>query len=435
MRNAAAVAMAAVLAVLLVLGAFGFRIPASSKSTAETVADGPTLHEALSAVNSSIGLEGGGPWALFSVYGIAAPVPFSPNLIGYAHTNVTVNSCSQAFDGLTLWNGTLPLFNGTFNSGTAPFWQLAYFSNSTQQILLATDVLGQASLYPPIAYPSACMPWYDFPGSSANWTSANNIPEIDSSVAARVAWDAALQGSVTVGDSISVNEPETEIITVGPGVFMGLGDAVSAYGVYFDRCGEVGVVGIQPLIAAGVGSTGQLIGTANLTHNCALIKSGVGVYDSEYDLLFSPPSINSGPLTTQIAAGFQVAIALPNGTLGNFYDEVGLANWMTSWNLTTSSGQILPLGTPNCRSWVSSVADCVASSSGWYAVILSAGGEWVNSYGALPGGGVGWSEPVTALVSHQQLVIVLPSSWTVSGDQANVTSTVSTSTVLGSISL
>jgi hypothetical protein len=32
----------------------------------------------------------------------------------------------------------------------------------------------------------------------------------------------------------------------------------------------------------------------------------------------------------------------------------------------------------------------VSNLSGWYAFVLSAGGAWINTYGALPGGGVGW---------------------------------------------
>jgi hypothetical protein len=84
---------------------------------------------------------------------------------------------------------------------------------------------------------------------------------------------------------------------------------------------------------------------------------------------------------------------------------------------------------------VGEVADCVANNSGWFAVILSAGGEWLDSYGSLPGGGAGWSEPNTALVSHQQLVIVVPSGWNLSGDRFSPISTITTSTVTGIFTL
>jgi hypothetical protein len=68
-------------------------------------------------------------------------------------------------------------------------------------------------------------------------------------------------------------------------------------------------------------------------------------------------------------------------------------------------------------------------------VILSQSGEWINSYGLQPNGTRGWAEPVTALVSHQQLVLIAPSSWNLTGDVLAVSSTVSSSTVLGSLTL
>jgi len=416
------------------VGAF-FLLEPRSGNASSVVNDGPTLDQALAALNSSVQAQNGGPWALFSVYGIAAQVPFSPNLIGYSNTNVTVNACGPAFNGLTLWNGSIPQFNGTFNSGTAPFWQLAYFSNVSQEILVATDVMGNAHVFPPIPYPSSCMPWYDFPGNTADWTSPSEFPVVDSPLAAQVTWNSVLQGSTTVGQWVARMGPAVEIITAGPGIFMGLGDTVSAYGIFFDRCGELGVAGVQPLVGVGVGSNGTWLGSSNLTHNCALLKSGPPGYSADYDLLFSPPFVNIASSTTFATAGYQVAIAYPNGTVSGFYDEVGLANWMTSWNLTNSSGAQLPLGPSTCDSWVPSISDCRSDSTGWYAVILSQSGEWINSYGALPGGGVGWSEPVTALVSHQQLVIVAPSSWNLAGDKLTVNSTVSTSTVIGSLTL
>jgi len=435
----AAVVLVVAIVLLLLLVAVAFRsanIASPSPPPPLPEADGPTFHQALASLNSSVANESGGPWALFSVYGVAAQLPFSPNLIGYpAGENITVNHCGQLFNGLTLWNGTIPLFTGTFDSGTAPFWQLAYFSNVSQEMLVATDVMGAAHVFPPIPYPNSCMPWYDFPGNAANWTAPSEFPVVDSSLAAQVAWNSVLQGSTTVGQGVARMGPAVGIITAGPGIFMGLGDTVSAYGIFFDRCGELGVAGVQPLVGVGVGSNGAWLGSSNLTHNCALLKSGPPGYSGGYVLLFSSPSIIAASTTTFAMAGYQVADAYPNGTVAGFYDEVGLANWMTSWNLTTPSDSRLPLVMPACTSWVPSVDDCVANSSGWYAVVLSGSGEWINSYGALPNGTVGWSEPVTALVSHQQLVIVAPSSWNLTGDILTVNSTVSTSTVIGSLAL
>ena len=149
---------------------------------------------------------------------------------------------------------------------------------------------------------------------------------------------------------------------------------------------------------------------------CAAIFPATELSTASTDLPFASPIINATATTTLATIGFQVAIAYPNGTLSNFYDEIGLANWMTGWNLSTSSGSALPLATPVCKEWAPALTNCPANDTGWYAVLLSSGGEWINSYGATPNG-TSWSIPIDALVSHQQLVIVTPSSWNLSGDK------------------
>ncbi|MGD0249313.1 MAG: hypothetical protein ABSB97_00240 [Thermoplasmata archaeon] len=400
----------------------------SGNATSGPQPDGPTMYQALSAVNASIRDVSGGPWALFSVWGVAAQSPFSPNVVGYPSENDTVNSCGQEFNGLTLWNGTMPVFHGTFDSGTAPFWQFAFFSNTTEDILLATDVLGTPHVFPPMTYPWPCNAWYDLGTDASRWTIPPGTFPVDSPAAVQVALDHVDQ------NRLARNAPEVELITVGPGIFDGFGD-VSGYGVFFDRCGLVGVAGgAEPLVLVGESAQGQWGETENLTHGCALPVSGYGALDATYDMMFSPATVVNGSSTAQATVPFQVAIALPNGTLTNDDDAWGLANWMASLNLTTPTGQNLPLGVSACRSWVASTAECTADPTGWYALLLSSNGEWLNSYGVSPNG-TAWSVPVDALVSHQQLLIVCPSSWNLSGDSLSVTSTVLTSKVVGSISL
>jgi hypothetical protein len=210
------------------------------------------------------------------------------------------------------------------------------------------------------------------------------------------------------------------------------------YLVAFDRCGLMDVAGVQTRIFAAANwsaPSGQAAGELG-GGNCAALNSSQGEPGAQYDLLFSNVSEQQSSSTAWITVPFQVALAYEsNGTLLGDYDGWGLANWMTDWNLTTSSGAPLPVAGSGCAAWVPALADCASNESGWYAVVLSASGEWINSFGVQPGGAVGWSEPVTALVSHQELVIVCPSSWNMEGDSLNVTSTISTSTVSGSVAL
>jgi hypothetical protein len=395
-------------------------------------ADGPTLDQALSAANRSLDGLAGGPWALFSIYGVAAQAPFSPNVLSYPSQNRTVNACQAQLNGLTLWNGTMPIFDGTPDSGTAPFWQFGYYSNESQELLLVTSVLGTVHAFSPMALNGSCSPWYDI-GNPENWVEALSEPIPDSPGVAQSALEAInLQVSANWLDQ---NSPIVEIYTSGPGVFDGLGDLRGAVGVVFDRCGLVDVTGIQPSLqwTESLGGTnGSLF---NASTNCAMLSHPYFAGYGSYELVYNSSGTSTFSMTAQYRTPFQVSMRFHTGGVPINYDGWGLANWMTNWTLNTSSGTKLPMGAVGCGGWVPSISDCLANQSGWYVVVLSASGEWVNSYGALPGGGAGWSESVTAIVSNQQLVVVMPSSWPGAGDLVNVTSTVSTSAVLGSTTL
>ena len=409
-----------------------FSIHGLHASTQLPASDGPTLYQAIAEANSSIASTSGGPWGLFSIYGVAAQSNYSPNVEGYPLENQTVNACQSQFPGLTLWNGTMPVFNGSLDSGTAPFWQFGYFSNATDQVLLATNTLGSVHVYPPMSSDGPCSPWSDL-GNPENWVKLLD-PFLPNSP------NLAQAALAQIGQKIGMNwidrfSPTVELYTSGPGVFDLLGDLGGAAGIIFERCGLSGVTGLQPLLQWGESLQGTNGSFLNGTTNCAMLNqpyfAGYGTYDLE------PASTNETTLpgTDQIRSSFQVAMVSHNGSAPTSYDGWGLANWMTSWNLTSASGQHLPPATPGCRSWVPAATSCLANVSGWYVVILSAAGEWVNSYGALPNGGNGWVVPVTALVSHQQVVIVFPSAWNVTGDSLGVFSTVSTSSVTGAFPL
>lgn len=427
----------AIAVVLVIAGGVGtyLLLAHPSEGSPTVVNDGPTFYQVLSSANESVTNTTGGPWSLVSVIGIASPIPFSPNVAGYLRLNVTVNSCQQQFQGLTLWNGSLPTFAGTFNSGTAPFWQLGYYSQVTQQVLIATDTSGVSRVYAPMSITNNCTyAWTTFrydPGSWVNQIYANGSLPVDSSTAAGVAWANLDRGW------IGQNSPLAEVYALGPGMMTGTGDVTGgSWEVYFMGCGLEGNAGIRPIYAAGVSREGAWEGALNGTRNCVTLNSSGPVIDRGLNKFsFYSPTTVSGAGTTWIETPYQVEVTELNGSFYGYYDGWGVANWMTKFNVTNSSGKPLPLGSPRCDSWVPAVSDCVADPSGWYAVVLSAGGQWVNSFGLQLNGTVGWAAPVTAFVSHQQLVIVAPASWTVAEETLTVASTVSVAAITGSLTL
>ena len=432
-------ALAIVVAIVVGVAAVGvgwWVYSQSGSSGTVTRDDGPTLYAAYDATDALVRNASGGPWVLFWGVGIAAQAAFSPNVLNYfTSENLTVNNCEAMYNGLTIWNGSIPIFNGTLNSGTAPFWQFAFYSNATNRILFATDVLDRITVYPsePNAYLIGnCMPWYDLsiPPDPGNWTRDLQASSANSPTVAGVATTLIGQGI------LDQKSPWAELFYLGPGMYGGTAAVTESVAAYFDRCGLEGVSGFQPLDLVATTESGGNPFLDNESTICALLNSAnsLHLYPAYYQFEFSASTIQTKGSTLQAATPYQAEIRWYNYSNVSS-DAWGLANWLTSWNLTTSAGQHLPLATPICESWAPSVSNCGANSSGWYGVVLSASGEWTNSYGALPGGGVGWSEPVTALVSHQQFVIVTPSSWNVTSDVLSVSSTVSTSTVVGSDTL
>ncbi|MGD0588359.1 MAG: hypothetical protein ABSA63_06150 [Thermoplasmata archaeon] len=432
-REPVVVVFVVVVVLLLVLATVAFRSANISSPSSPPKSEGPTFYQVLASLNGSVRNVSGGPWSLVSVIGIASPIPFSPNVANYFLTNISVNSCQQQFNGLTMWNGSLPVFDGTSDSGTAPFWQLGYYSEASQTMLIATSVSGEAHVYAPMPLASNCTnSWTTFrynPNFWVNQVYANGTLPVDSSVAARVAWANLDRGW------IGQNAPLAEVYALGPGMITGTGDVYGGnWEVYFMGCGVAGFTGIRPDYAAGVSREGEWGGALNLTRNCVTLNSTGPVIDRGINkFFFSPPSPVIGAVTAWIDVPYQVGVTALNGSFYGYYDGWGVANWMTRWHVSNLSGMTLPLGSPGCDSWVPAVSDCIANASGWYAVILSASGEWVNSYGIQSNGTVGWAEPVTAFVSHQQFVLIVPSPWNLAGDTLAVASTVNVCDVTGSI--
>lgn len=428
-----------------VFGGWYFLVEDKSSPPAPTIRDdGPTFYQALAALNSSVSNQTGGPWSIFSVMGIAAEEPYSPSVKGYVAFNASlaVNGCQAALNGLTMFNGTIPPFNGTFNSGTAPFWQFAWYSNTTSQVLVGTDVLGVPRVFPSFSLQNNCTHgWGDFGLDPTRWVNqiyANGSLPADSTMAAQVVWNHVDTGY------LDRHQPLAELYTSGPAMLAATQDLPSGIlGVDFVSCGLAGFTGYGTGWPAGYGMAyysgvnrnGSYAGHFNGTTNCFLGNTATvpGAVTGAYELVLSNATASSGSNTTRVNATSLVNFALTGG--GLYTDTWGLANWMVGLNVTTPTDQGLPVAAPGCPHWVSSISGCQANASGWYAVLLSASGGWLASYGLTPGGQAGWSVPVTAMVSHQELVVIVPRAWSVAGDTLSVTSTTPYATVTGSIAL
>jgi hypothetical protein len=394
------------------------------------VADGPTLYQALTSVNSTVQKVSGGPWLLFSYLGIAAPLPFNPGLFGFSGngTGESLAACGDAFPGTSLWNASsIPTFHGGIASGTAPFWQFEFASSAAKDVTIATVVRGSALVFPPIAPTSPC--WLPAGGAVAasylDWV--NPLP-VDTHVQALNAYTALGRSFQTANPKIAEvfangYVPLTDAFNHGPGG-----------GVQFLLCGEAGFAGVQPKGVVGEWPNGTVQSVFRGTLTCTpLAASGTPYTFAKYVVENS-----TGPLEEYVSPGLSglkvrilAGVALSNGT-GN--DAAGLATWMVTLRLLNSAGQSLPASTPSCQSWVANVSECKSSGLGWFAVLFSAGGSWRDDYPSL-NSITEWSVPNVVIANEELLLVVIPASWNPASDTLTFSGSTATPSVSGSNSL
>jgi hypothetical protein len=398
----------------------------SPSSTPPVVNDGPTLYEALRSTNVSVDATMGGPWTLEQVYGVASPIPADPGSWGWGEYDQTLVSCQAAFNGLTIWNGTMPLFNGTFNSGTAPFWQIVYYSNSTQQLLVATDVSGEVRVYAPIPLTSECAeksglgyePWL-----WKSFWSQDGYPG-DTPTMASDDWNVMAHSYVDW-----LGRPVGELYLFGADQF-GSGMPHANQINYF-TCGTTGAVGATPGLAI-FGSTDEPNYTGNSwNYTLGCTPTTNSWTPTPLEMAFSNTTVATGTGTMVLRQSFTLIMTGSPPYSGPGYNSRGITSWMVSLNLTNRSGDHLPISGSGCGSWVPSLTDCI-EMSGWYAVLLGPDGTWDGSYGATHLG-QSWTYPVLPIANNETIAVIIPSTWNVTGDTLEVTSTTSELPLSGSV--
>ncbi|MGC2205230.1 MAG: hypothetical protein WA719_04810 [Thermoplasmata archaeon] len=421
-------AVAIVLVVVLAGAATYLLVDSGTASRSAVVGDGPTFYQALNSVNASVAELEGGPWTISEVYGVASPVPADPGSWGWGEYDRTLASCQAAFNGLTIWNGTIPLFNGTLNSGTAPFWQLVYYSNASQQLLVATDILGALTVYPPIAFSSECAEQSGLgyePWASSYFWSFEGFPGNTPTMAGD-AWNVMARSYVAW-----LGEPVGELYLFGA-TYFGSGQP-AADQVNFFTCGTPGAVGATPGLAI-YGSTDESSysdNSFNYTLGCTPTSDNWTAIP--LDITFSNATLETGTSPSVVGEKFQFRNGIPPN-LSPGFNTRGVTSWMISLELTNSSGSALPLAGSDCSTWVPSLGDCEANASGWYAVLVAPDGGWEGSFGA-SGAGPSWNYPVLPIANNESFAVVVPQSWNISGDTLSVSSTTPDLPLTGSFTI
>lgn len=384
------------------------------------IGNGITFSRAWNPVNASLGSVPGGPWKLTSVIGIAPEAPEFPvpTFGQYVGLNTTMAICGN-LTGVTVWNSSsIPIFTGSLNSGGAPFWSFV-LKNSSASFLYVTSILGVDRIYPS----TVSTPCIVAAGGSG-WGPLNQSITNDTPLIAGLAYSAG-------GENFSVrHSPLAEYYVLGGSQLIEPDASPLGWIVNYFRCDIVGVSGRQNYTAVGV--------LANGNQHATFIDNGwLNCTYSSYILDFGQPSAITtlfGSSGQYFIVPFQVVMPPSRTSPGYYYDGWGLQSWMTGLRLNGSGGTGLASTPASCQQWVTNVSECPSNGSGWFAVLLSQDGSWLDSYPSAHNA-TNWSIPNMLITSHDRLVIVLPSGWSTAGDTLAVASTVSQVGVSGSTPL
>jgi len=398
--------------------------------------DGPTLYQALGRVNATVRNTSGGPWILFSYIGFAPEGPFSPAAYGFeGGDNATLRDCQSQFNGLTVWNGSyIPIFNGSFASGNATFWQFEFFSNRSQEVIVATDVLGVPTVYAPLPLSNACIRQSNMEYAAPTYVSWVNPLPVDTSIQALAAYDY-------VGEAYSArHSPLMEMFADGWPPLTNINHGEGG-GASYLRCGLVGAAGMQAKGVVGEYNNGQVQDTFNGSLSCTAVASGgydgIPLVYTPYVVALTIPgtavSIGGGETGFAFATQTEFAAAPGNDTIVD-HDGWGLTSWMTQLSVRNAGGQNLTSTPLTCQAWVPSLADCAPNGSGWSAILLSPAGAWMDTYPSLTNS-TAWAIPNVPLIGGEQIVVSYPGTWNVSGDQLIVGASSAVPAVSGSVTL
>jgi hypothetical protein len=325
--------------------------------------------------------------------------------------------CGQ-LTGVTVWNASgIPVFTGSLNSGAAPFWSFV-FKNASGSYTYATNLQGKVRVDSPSSIVANCL-------QAAGIDSSYIVnPSIDTPETAQLAYSAA-------GEAFSTrHSPLVEYYVLGNDQVLDPDASPFGWVVNYFRCDIAGVSGLQNYSAVGFLDSGnksaQFVDNGFLT--CTV---------SNYRIAFAAIPLNATTMfgsTTDTSLPFQVTFPASPSNNSTFYDGWGLLAWMTKLQLLGSNGQPLPVSPATCQSWVPSVADCPANSSGWSMLLLSQTGAWLDSYPSVSNAS-DWAVPNVILSSEDQFVLVCPDVWNLSGDAIIVNGGPSAPVVTGSATL
>lgn len=380
-----------------------------------TVRSGTTTGlAALAMVEIGLPDPAGQSWTLFSDIGIASPTPFTPWVLGgdpnsSANQLATIWACGS-LPLATVWNVSgLSSQLGNVSDGYAPFWQFMFVNQSSSGQLtfaIGSYSQGRVEVVGPLAQTSGCIEDLGLgPGIPMLGASRPNLEtDVGGPLAyANAAWEF---GPDFKPYALLWLDGLPMIANTGSDSFYSTGGI--AWQASYYNCGLAG--GVPPpdtvnsyhVSVWSQDGTPMVSGPVSVAFNCTLPK---------YELAGVLQQVSGG----QDAASPQVGITV-SGPFGEGIQTnvQGLGAWMMDPSLADRNQTSLAPTLDLCPTWVSDLASCPPPSGGWYAVLLSPSGQWLDSYGVV-NGTPAWAAPNVPVLTNETFAILASTATNLTG--------------------
>src|SRR5487761_127612 len=378
---------------------------------------GPALHpglatglDALSAVEERLANMGTQSWLVLSDIGVATNVAFTPWILGGDPGNL-----SQELE--TIWTcGVLPLPSiwnasavpaartGNITDGYAPFWQFVFANETSSKqwvFAIGSYVNGSAAVAGPLSQTDPCILDLGLGPGFEMFSPA--FPNLPTDVGGPLAYSYVRSLGGDFGPYAALwMDGYPLIANAGVDSFFGPVPG-NMWQVTFYACGLSSGPPTPLSVVAGFAAVwsqqGQptSAGLGSTTGNCTF---------ASYSLFGSamPVHLLGSGTAFQIDLTVNATGSAPYGP-----DAQGLSAWMLPAGLSDRNGTPIPATTNLCPGPVSSIASCPLPATGWYGVLLSPSGQWLDSYGTLSGS-ASWAVPNVPLLTDESLAILAAGS-------------------------
>lgn len=369
---------------------------------------------ALTLVEAGLPKSGGQSWTLFSDIGIASPTPFTPWVLGgdpgsSANQLATIWACGS-LPLTTVWNVSgLSSAAGNVSDGYAPFWQFMFENQSVtgQPVFeIGSYSQGRVEVVGPLPQSNACIedlglgPGTPLPGASQ--------PNLDTNLGGPLAYaNAASEFGPEFGPyALLWLDGLPMIANTGWDSFYSTGGA--AWQASYYDCGLAGSVPppnaynsyhVSVWLENG---TPEASGPLAVEFNCTLPNYGLSG-------AAHPAAGGVDPTSPRVA----LTVRGPFGG-GAQEDAQGVAAWMLDPSIADSSQATTAPSVDLCSTWVSGLSSCASPDVGWYGVLLSPSGTWLDSYGVV-NGTVTWAAPNVPVLSNETFVVLASSATDLAG--------------------